>query len=64
MEQETEIKATELPKEVIGALADAFGKSLLTIERWVEKESIMLTTDTAKEVFTRKGIEWPLSKTA
>lgn len=64
MEQETVIKAPELPKEVIGALADAFGKSLLTIERWVQKESIMLTTDTAKQVFKTKGIEWPIKKTA
>jgi hypothetical protein len=50
---------TTLSKEVIGALADAFGKSVLTIERWVESGNLLLTSDKAKEVFKRKGVEWP-----
>lgn len=47
-----------LSQEVIGALADAFGRSALTIERWIEKKDIRLTTDKAKEVFARKGVTW------
>ncbi len=51
-------------KEVIGALADAFEKSIFTIQRWIESESDLLTSDKAKEVFARKGVEWPLKKSA
>jgi hypothetical protein len=47
-----------LSNEVIGALADAFGKSTLTIQRWVNADSILLTTETAKKVFAEKNIEW------
>lgn len=47
-----------LSNEVIGALADAFGKSTLTIQRWVANDSILLTTETAKKVFAEKNIVW------
>jgi hypothetical protein len=47
-----------LPFEVIGALADRFGKDPLTIKRWVKKKDIRLTTDMAKEVFAEKNIAW------
>jgi hypothetical protein len=47
-----------LPAEVIGALADKFGKSYLTMQRWVEKKDDRLTTDKAKEVFAEKNIVW------
>lgn len=33
----------------IGALADAFGKSLLTIQRWITKNDDRLTSDKAKK---------------
>lgn len=33
----------------IGALADAFGKSLLTIQRWIACNDDRLTSDKAKE---------------
>lgn len=45
-------------QEVIGALADAFGKSALTIQRWIDKKDIRLTSDPAKKVFAQKGIVW------
>jgi hypothetical protein len=48
----------QFSQEIIGALADAFGRSVQTIERWIEKKDIRLTSDPAKEVFTRKGIVW------
>lgn len=48
----------QLSQEVIGALADAFGKSILTIRRWVNKNDDRLTSEKAKEVFTRKNINW------
>ena len=47
-----------LSNEVIGALADAFKKSPLTIQRWVEDDNILLTTDIAKKVFAEKNIDW------
>ena len=50
--------ATQLNQEVIGALADALGKSALTIQRWVKKKDIRLTSDKAKEVFARKNVTW------
>jgi hypothetical protein len=55
---------TIIPKEVIGALADAFGKSVITIERWVNKNHDILTSEKAKEVFKNKNIEWPLAASA
>lgn len=48
----------ELPQEVIGALADAFGKSFITISRWVKANDDVLTSDRAKEVFDRLNIQW------
>lgn len=50
--------AQQVSQEIIGALADALGKSAQTIERWFEKKDIRLTSDPAKEVFTRKGVVW------
>lgn len=40
---------------VIGALADAFEKSISTIERWIREEDDRLTSDKAKEVYRRFG---------
>ncbi len=37
-------------KTEIGLLADAFKKSLLTIQRWIAKEDDRLTSDKAKQV--------------
>jgi hypothetical protein len=54
----TETKAKSLPHTVIGALADAFGKSFMTIQRWVIRKDIILTTDIAKGVFAEYGIDW------
>lgn len=48
----------QLSLEVIGALADAFGKSVLTIRRWVNNNDDRLTSEKAKEVFSRKNINW------
>lgn len=48
----------ELPAEVIGALADKFGKSFLTIQRWARRKDDRLTSDKAKKVFTEKNIDW------
>lgn len=50
--------AMPLTFEVIGALADKFGKDPLTIKRWVAKRDDRLTTDKAKEVFAEKNITW------
>jgi hypothetical protein len=48
----------QLSHEVIGALADTFGKSPLMIRRWIEKMDDRLISDKAREVFKRKGIDW------
>lgn len=48
----------QVSQEIVGALADALGRSAQTIERWFEKKDIRLTSDPAKEVFTRKGVTW------
>ena len=34
----------------IGALADAFGKSIKTIERWIAAEDVRLVSDYARNV--------------
>lgn len=47
-----------LPQEAIGALADAFDKSFITISRWVKTDNHILTSDTARAVFSRLNIEW------
>lgn len=62
MEQIIENNTQILSNEVLGALADAFGKSVITIQRWVDNDSDLLTSEKAKEVFKNKGIEWPLKK--
>lgn len=38
----------KLNNQQIGALADAFGRSLLTIKRWIQKNDDRLTSDKAK----------------
>lgn len=48
----------EVPQRVIGAMADAFGKSLQTMKRWFDNKDIRLTTDRAKEVFARENFNW------
>lgn len=62
MEQTMKANDQILSNEVLGALADAFGKSIITIQRWVDNESDMLTSERAKEVFKTKGIKWPIKK--
>jgi len=37
----------------IGALADAFGKSVETIKRWIREENTILTSDKAKEALLK-----------
>ena len=64
MSNAIETENQELSNKVIGALADAFGKSLFTIRRWIDKESDLLTSDKAKDVFKSEGVEWPLKKSA
>lgn len=56
--KETQQTQRSLPAEVIGALADKFGKSFLTMQRWVSANDDRLTSDKAKEVFAEKNIEW------
>lgn len=48
----------QVSQEIIGAIADAFGVDFQTIKRWFQKKDIKLTTDKAREVFTRKGLVW------
>lgn len=48
----------QVSQELIGALADALEVDFQTIRRWFQKKDIKLTTDKAKEVFARKGVEW------
>lgn len=50
----SKLKRGEFTNEQIGALADAFGKSLLTIQRWIEKKDDRLTSDKAKRVLMKK----------
>jgi hypothetical protein len=52
-------QVAQISQEIVGALADAFGRSSQTIERWIEKKDIRLSTDErAKQVFARKGVSW------
>lgn len=50
-------KTSEIPAEfdktLIGALADAFDKSFITIERWIESGDDRLTSEKAKEVYKK-----------
>lgn len=43
----------QYPNVIIGALADAFDKSISTIERWIKEEDDRLTSDKAKEVYKK-----------
>lgn len=47
-----------VPQEIIGALADAFGKSFLTIQRWFDSSDDRLTSDKAKKVYEEKGYKY------
>lgn len=58
--KEETITEQAIPAQVIGALADKFGKSFLTIQRWIEAKDIRLTTPMAQEVFADNNIEWDL----
>jgi hypothetical protein len=49
--QKNKIKEFKDNKAVIGALAMAFDKSFITIERWMESNDDRLTSDKAKKVF-------------
>lgn len=37
----------------IGLLADAFGKDLQTIQRWIKNNNPILTSDVAKEALSK-----------
>ncbi len=50
-------KKKEVPLKIIGALADAFGKSPLTIQRWVEANDDRLTSKKAIEVYQKEGFQ-------
>lgn len=56
MAKKTNSNRVEYSKEVIGALADAFGKDFITIKRWIAQNDDRLTSEKAKEVFRRKNI--------
>ena len=58
MAKKSKEQQPELSQEVLGALADAFGKSVLTISRWIRKKDDRLTSDKAKEVFAQKNVNW------
>lgn len=47
-----EVIAITYTQQQIAALADAFGKSFWTIERWVKKNDDRLTSDKAKQVLS------------
>ncbi|HYE53710.1 MAG TPA: hypothetical protein VD996_02670 [Chitinophagaceae bacterium] len=61
MKQKGKTPKRTLPKKVIGALADAFDRSPLTIQRWVEKGDVRLTSDPAKKVFAEENIQLELN---
>jgi hypothetical protein len=46
-------KKVKYTNEQLGALADAFGKSVLTMKRWVEKNDDRLTSERAKAVISK-----------
>lgn len=47
----SKIKEYKDNKAVIGALAEAFDKSFITIERWFQSKDDRLTSDKARKVF-------------
>ena len=55
---QTQTAQNQLPGVVIGALADAFDKSFMTIQRWIKNNDIILTTDIGQKIFNEYGIEW------
>lgn len=56
---DTTTKKPTLKKEVIGALADVFNKSLIQMQRMVTMDDERLRYDErAKAVFEKYGIEW------
>ncbi|HRE52271.1 MAG TPA: hypothetical protein PK339_12670 [Flavitalea sp.] len=51
----TDTRPVQFSGVVIGALADAFGKHISTIERWIAAEDDRLTSDKAKKVYEQFG---------
>lgn len=47
-----------VPKTVIGALAEAFGRSFQTIQTWIKDGDDRLTSDRAKSIYAEYGFEW------
>lgn len=47
------MKKNKYSNEQLGALADAFNKSVLTIKRWVEKNDDRLISDKARNVLAK-----------
>lgn len=52
--------APVVPKKIIGALADAFGNSTLTIQRWIIAHDDRLTSDRAKAVYAQENFDWKI----
>ena len=46
-------KKPKYTNEQLGALADAFGKSVLTMKRWAESNDDRLTSDRAKQAMAK-----------
>lgn len=51
MTKKSNIASTDIPNAVLGALADAFGKSVFTIHRWIANNDDRLTSEKAKKVY-------------
>lgn len=47
-----------VPTSIVGDLAEAFGKSVYTIYRWISKRDDRLTSDKAKKVFSEHNFVW------
>jgi hypothetical protein len=47
-----------IPVKVVGALAEAFGKSIATIYRWAKSNDDRLTSAKANKVYAEYGFEW------
>lgn len=59
MKKEQTVKQEEVfTNTQVGALADAFGKSPLTIRRWVAKKDDRLTSERAKKALALAQAIW------
>jgi hypothetical protein len=47
-----------IPVKVVGALAEAFGRSIATIYRWAQRNDDRLTSAKANKVYAEYGFEW------